>query len=1128
MVHPRSRSLNSSIIGVLLLVCAWSTQVRAEPASITITPGRPLTIPGASVQLTATVRDASGAVIPNQLVTWAVVEGGRVGQIDNTGLFTGTVPGNCKIAASAGTTAASVTASVLPVGDRVILSLPTVVAKPGASPYIHVITSAAPNVVDVSVTVAVVPVNPSAAPIPTVVQSLPGQAAPNAQLTTAPIGPGQLRLVLKCPAGVPNPGILASIQLSFPSLPEDCLYSLELRDAVAVTSDGQTTSVDMLSGSLKVLSGSSGPPTSIAILDGPRTVRVGQTIVLSGQPLDASGTEVLVAVVSWSLLEGSDTASVTEKGVVTGLAPGTARVQAASGNATAQVDITVVPADDTTAGPVVSIPIIPGVPGEQVVVPVLISEVERLAGVQVTLSAEESIPPGAPLPIPGEVSLGPIAGGCFLGTNRNTPGRIGMAALASRDIEGPGVLFKVVFEVPTTAPGGTRYPIRIVRLDLSDGSGSPIPSAAYDGAIVLPTDETPPTASMSGPSPGSVVCAVVEVSADGKDDAAVARLDLLVDGTTVASSTSTPATLRWDTRNHQDGPHTLQVRATDTTGNVGLSSAVQVVVDNTQPEVRITSPASGAALSGRVRIAGTVYDANLRSFVVEYGIGQPPSEFHSAAAPGTGPVLNGTLAVVDTAAFPDGLGTFRLTAYDAAGNTFAALLAVQLDNTPPKLQVLSPDDGAVVGGPITVSADVQDASGVASVAFLLDGDEVARLAVPPYRKTLDASLLKDGGHTLEVGCADAAGNTAVRRLNLVVDKTPPTVSIKPLPSVTGGLVSISGSAADANLASFRLEYGRGGSPSSWNLIASGESSQIGVLAQWDTSRLSDGAYTIRLLAEDKAGNASEARATVTLDNTAPAVLIRKPAQSTAVGKVAVEAEVADVSSISEVRLLADSVVKASAFAGGPVYRFELDTSLLSDGTHRLTVEAQDSAGNVGSDSHELTVDNTPPTIRITSPSENSVVFGTVAVSANLFDPSGIDSVWIEYAQYSSPGRWQAIYSLNSQQEAVQGTWDASHLPPGEYIVRVRARDCLGNEGSAQALVSVPLGHHGDVNGDGRVSIGDAVLALRLAVGLDAPGELSRLAADVAPAAEQTWLSGDGRVTLADALLILRMALATAP
>ena len=64
---------------------------------------------------------------------------------------------------------------------------------------------------------------------------------------------------------------------------------------------------------------------------------------------------------------------------------------------------------------------------------------------------------------------------------------------------------------------------------------------------------------------------------------------------------------------------------------------------------------------------------------------------------------------------------------------------------------------------------------------------------------------------------------------------------------------------------------------------------------------------------------------------------------------------------------------------------------------------------------------------------------------------------------------------------------------------------------------------GDLDGDGRVTMADAVLCLRVAVGLGSPAiDDLPIRADVAPAwAEGT--TGDGSVTPADAVVVLRRA-----
>ncbi|OAQ20907.1 choice-of-anchor Q domain-containing protein [Thermosulfurimonas dismutans] len=65
----------------------------------------------------------------------------------------------------------------------------------------------------------------------------------------------------------------------------------------------------------------------------------------------------------------------------------------------------------------------------------------------------------------------------------------------------------------------------------------------------------------------------------------------------------------------------------------------------------------------------------------------------------------------------------------------------------------------------------------------------------------------------------------------------------------------------------------------------------------------------------------------------------------------------------------------------------------------------------------------------------------------------------------------------------------------------------------------PLG-----NRDGEVNIGDALVALRFALGLETPSEEDRCHADVAPLRANGQPQPDGKITIGDALVILRKAL----
>jgi len=65
----------------------------------------------------------------------------------------------------------------------------------------------------------------------------------------------------------------------------------------------------------------------------------------------------------------------------------------------------------------------------------------------------------------------------------------------------------------------------------------------------------------------------------------------------------------------------------------------------------------------------------------------------------------------------------------------------------------------------------------------------------------------------------------------------------------------------------------------------------------------------------------------------------------------------------------------------------------------------------------------------------------------------------------------------------------------------------------------PLG-----NRDGKVNIGDALVTLRFALGLETPSDEDKCHADVAPLGADGMPNPDGKITIGDALVILRKAL----
>lgn len=118
-------------------------------------------------------------------------------------------------------------------------------------------------------------------------------------------------------------------------------------------------------------------------------------------------------------------------------------------------------------------------------------------------------------------------------------------------------------------------------------------------------DTTPPSASISTPLGSASVSGLVAVNATASDNVGVAKVELRVNGSLVATDTASPYAFSWDSTKLANGMATLTAIAYDAAGNsatsipVAVSVANPVVADTTPPSVTITSPSNGAKLKAR-------------------------------------------------------------------------------------------------------------------------------------------------------------------------------------------------------------------------------------------------------------------------------------------------------------------------------------------------------------------------------------------------------------------------------------------------------------------------------------------------------------------------------------------------
>jgi thermitase len=134
-----------------------------------------------------------------------------------------------------------------------------------------------------------------------------------------------------------------------------------------------------------------------------------------------------------------------------------------------------------------------------------------------------------------------------------------------------------------------------------DAAGNTGTSASVTVSVQNPVrDTTPPTVTVAAPLAGATLFGTITVNINASDNVGVTKVEWYLDGLLAGSTTNLPASFSWKTAGSTNGSHTVQAKAYDAAGNVGVSSLVTVTVQNAlkaPPASQITSPSAGATIS---------------------------------------------------------------------------------------------------------------------------------------------------------------------------------------------------------------------------------------------------------------------------------------------------------------------------------------------------------------------------------------------------------------------------------------------------------------------------------------------------------------------------------------------------
>ena len=539
-----------------------------------------------------------------------------------------------------------------------------------------------------------------------------------------------------------------------------------------------------------------------------------------------------------------------------------------------------------------------------------------------------------------------------------------------------------------------------------------------------------------------------------------------------------------------EGTNTLTITATDLAGNVTTQTLdVEIslaIADTTPPEIKVvlvndTGSSAGDFITSDPTIIGIVNDES-EIASLSAGFNDSLADITSALqSDGSFNLSEEILQEINSDnPLADGEYTLYLVATDIAGNESTTAVNFTLDTTESLLSAsLITDTGSnsndgLTNNP-TVSGNVTDANEITSLsASLGDVDvNITNLLQADGSFTVDedalttineGNQLADGEYTLNLVATDAAGNKSVSKVSFTLDTTAPELAVGE-PVANSNLADdnqLTGT-VDEDLASLVYRFNDGEEVEVD--LTNGAFNQA-----LDLAGLTDGDYTLTLIASDKAGNVTEEIIAVNLDTvpddtTAPIINVGLVADTGSSSKdnltsnPEISGSVSDESAIPILRanfggnnVDITSLINADGnFILDAAKLAEINGSALEDGDYTLNITAVDEFGNESIQTIAFALDTTEALLSAdlvvdSGSNGNDGLTNNPTISGSVTDVNAIASLTANLNNIDLDIIDLVNADGNFILDAVKLVEiNGNNLIDGDYILNLVATDAAGNE-----------------------------------------------------------------------------------
>jgi len=452
--------------------------------------------------------------------------------------------------------------------------------------------------------------------------------------------------------------------------------------------------------------------------------------------------------------------------------------------------------------------------------------------------------------------------------------------------------------------------------------------------------------------------------------------------------------------------------------------------------------------------------------------------------------IAGQASVIDNvwvyvATLAEGPNAISVSSAKSGSSSARQDLSIALDTRAPVVAVSMLNDGSATSNQIlSVSGTVTDQN---PASLTINGNPVDLL----NGQFNTAVTLNYGSNVVTIAAVDPLGNVSSIARTITFNPTMQSVTVQ---SPMDGTIT--------NLQDLKVIVS---APDATAVKINGFQALPGDAAgQWiATVKLDAGINTVFVDAFDALERTVQEKRTVFYDNIAPTVTIVTPSQdlATTTPGITIKGLVSDNSEIKSIAATINNVGVQLSLVNN---EFSLFAELAQEGVYNIAVTVTDVANNQSTALRTIIHDVTAPVVTIDPilVSMPSRIEGTVEAGATVIvaDAAGVTAPVV-----MNGNRWSADLTSSAI----------------EYCtLSITATDAAGNASAKSIAVPVP---DGDLDGDGRVTVMDALKVIKLVVSNTPPSANDLLHGDVGP-----LLNGkrnpNGKLEIVDGILILRKAL----